>query len=203
MQTFKIGDKVKLEEWNEYLPIIGVKQFDILVREDDDVAWYNTKSLKFIKEQDMQNTQASSTQTDSNQADQADQHAFQAGDTVWCVIYGEGKVTAVDAYGEYYPVNVRFPGDNNQCYTRDGKFHIESNRCLYFSEPKVEASVTRPFVSKLIGKKVLVVSSTAVQIKTIFAENSKSLSFTPFGDFVDKQDILAIYEVASENLLSN
>ena len=190
MHKFKIGDKVKLEQWDEYLPIVAVKQFDILVRQDADVAWYNTNQFNFTKEQDMQNAQQ-------------DQHAFQVGDTVWCVIYGEGKVTAVDAYGECYPVNVRFPGDNNQCYTRDGKFHIESNRCLYFSEPKVEASITRPFVSKLIGKKVLVVSNAGSVIRTIAEETIDRIRFTGFGDYANKQDISAIYEITSENLLSN
>lgn len=199
MQKFKIGDKVKLEEWNAYLPILAVKQFDILVRQDEDVAWYNTNQFNFTKEQDMQNTQVSSTQTDSKQADQ---YAFQAGDTVWCVIYGEGKVTAVDAYGGYYPVNVRFPGDNNQCYTRDGKFYTEGNRCLYFSEPKVEASITRPFVPVLEGKLVVVETEDGRVVGEVFDETLTHFKLTDGYSFM-KAICVAVYEVNSENLLSN
>ena len=74
-------------------------------------------------------------------------------------------------------------------------------RTLFFSEPKIEASVTRPFVPTLAGKRVVVVHPSAVRLLTIFKEDKERIYVTEEGHYWDKDKIAEIYEVSSENLL--
>ena len=98
---------------------------------------------------------------------------FRVGDTVWCLMRGKGKVVMVLTARElqHCPVVVDFPKtvnpvtgeeySNRHSYSKDGKWSQDFNRTLFFSEPKIEASVTRPFVPTLIGKDVLAVLKTS------------------------------------------
>lgn len=77
---------------------------------------------------------------------------FKVGQTVWCVIFGEGEVERVVS-ADPYPVQVYFERiDDTYWYTADGKPNEYSNRTLFFSEPKIEA---QEFPSRYIGKTVL------------------------------------------------
>ena len=83
------------------------------------------------------------------------QDAFRVGDVVWDVAFGKGSVYKISEMA-YYSIKVEFENGFEKSFTPDGKIHEESNRTLFFSEPKIEASVTRPFVPTLVGKMVVV-----------------------------------------------
>lgn len=131
------------------------------------------------------------------------QDAFRVGDVVWCFIYGKGEVSNIMGNPEdyTYPVEVCFENGDGSWYTLDGKLDEMSNRTLFFSEPKIEASVTRPFVPTLVGKRVVVVHPSAVRLLTIFKEDKERIYVTEEGHYWDKDKIAEIYEVSSENLL--
>ena len=79
---------------------------------------------------------------------------FNVGQTVWCLLYGKGKVVQVESQ-DAYPITVEFDNADNQRYTYDGKYHVYCPRTLFFSEPKIEA---QEFPSKYVGKTVFAVS---------------------------------------------
>lgn len=125
---------------------------------------------------------------------------FKVGDTVWCLVYGEGMVTTVYT-SEYskYPIKVEF-GQRTENYTLDGRLLINGNRTLFFSEPKIEASVTSPFVSKLVGKKVAV--NTKYGLCVIGVVEIEDLEYLTIDDYhYAKNELKAIYEITSENIL--
>ena len=133
------------------------------------------------------------------------QDEFRVGDVVWCLIYGKGEVSSIMGNPEdyTYPVEVCFEDGGRDWYTLDGKLNEMSNRTLFFSEPKIEASVTRPFVPTLAGKRVVVVHTSAVRLLTIFKEDKERIYVTEEGHYWDKDKIAEIYEVSSENLLTS
>lgn len=68
---------------------------------------------------------------------------FQPGDTVWCVLFGQGRVTKIDPESAYQ-VRVRFK-DDDCWYTADGKLHATmATRTLFFSPPVVTGETRRP-----------------------------------------------------------
>ena len=88
------------------------------------------------------------------------QDAFRVGDVVWCLLNGEGQVISTEKnQWRYFNIEVQFKRldkDETWFYTEDGKINEGQNRALFFSEPKIEASVTRSFVPTLVGKRVVV-----------------------------------------------
>lgn len=135
------------------------------------------------------------------------QDEFQVGDVVWCILRGRGSVTCVadKNEGKTRPVEVCF-GSSFSWYTYDGKPNSEHSRTLFFSEPKIEAAVTRPFVPTLIGKKVVVESQSLglLMACTVTGETRAKVNVIDGrGDNYrwQKVGISAIYEVSSENLL--
>ena len=70
---------------------------------------------------------------------------FKVGQTVWCLIYGQGVVTDVDSKRteEIYPVFVKFQNyDELQNYTMEGKFHNQGNITLFpYPVEVVKASI--------------------------------------------------------------
>ena len=129
------------------------------------------------------------------------QDEFRVGDVVWDTAYGKGKVVFLD--DDAHSVKVVYDSGDLNWYTQDGKMSPETNRTLFFSEPKVEASVTRPFVPTLAGKRVVVVHTSAVRLLTIFKEDKERIYVTEEGHYWDKDKIAEIYEVSSENLLTS
>lgn len=124
---------------------------------------------------------------------------FKVRDTVWCVARGKGVITAINC-NDTYPVFASFNGVGADYYTRDGEMYVGGPRCLFFSEPKVEASVTRPFEPTLNGKKVLIVTNGESCIETVFQETEDKLYVNAQGNYWGKKDIIELYEVGA-NLL--
>lgn len=127
---------------------------------------------------------------------------FKVGDIVYCVMYGRGVVEEVCNSADMLGVAVSFDKGDFNWYTKDGRYNIELNRTLFFSEPKIEASVTRPFVPTLVGKRVVL----RYKDGSYFAEHAvlneeTSTQISSDADRWFKDEIQAIYEVSSENLL--
>ena len=144
------------------------------------------------------------------------QDEFRVGDDVWCILRGKGKVVMVLTAREqqHCPIVVDFEKtinpDNGQVYsnrhqyTKDGRWYQDFNRTLFFSEPKIEASVTRPFVPTLVGRKVVVryFDETWTRHPVVVTAETEEKIFTKNG-YDYKFDIEEIYEVSSENLLTS
>ena len=128
---------------------------------------------------------------------------FRVGDVVWDVVFGKGSVYKISEM-VYYSIKVKFENGFEKSFTPDGKFHEEFNRTLFFSEPKVEASVTRPFVPTLVGKRVVVqyYDGTWIPHPVVVTEETEEEIFTKNGSDY-KSDLIAIREVSSENLLTS
>ena len=74
---------------------------------------------------------------------------FNEGQTVWCLIYGQGVVTDVDSKRteETYPVFVKFQNyDELHSYTMEGKFHNQGNITLFPYPVEVVKAVTKPSI---------------------------------------------------------
>ena len=130
------------------------------------------------------------------------QDEFRVGDVVWDVVFGKGSVYKISEM-VYYSIKVEFENGFEESFTPDGKIHEESNRALFFSEPKVEASVTRPFVPTLVGKRVVVQYCDGAWHKPVVvtAETEEEIFTKNGSDY--KSDVIAIHEVSSENLLTS
>lgn len=192
--SFQVGDEVKLEGWCEFLQVVEVDGSRVKLIEDDTTAWYDTEDSDFIKkgiEMKMNEFQSGNTKGDS----------FKVGDVVWCIARGKGVVEEIHP-AEAYPVVVYFDSGNSDWYTKDGKLDEMSNRTLFFSEPKVEASVTRPFVPTLVGKTVIMeyFDGTRTDPAMVTAESKDEVFYGSGSNY--KSDLTAIYEVSSENLLN-
>lgn len=82
---------------------------------------------------------------------------FKVGQTVWCLLYGKGKVVVIDNNDPTYSVYVQFEESGELLwYTHDGKYITLANRTLFHSEPQVIAATEPVFEPKLVGKVVLV-----------------------------------------------
>ena len=127
---------------------------------------------------------------------------FRVGDVVWCILHGKGEVIYIKHPVATYLVEVCFEGGDTFWYTKDGRWYQDFNRTLFFSEPKIEASATRPFVSTLIGKNVVVDTLCCGQIVgRVFEETLMQIKLD--GGYRPMKDLCtAIYEVSSENLLT-
>ena len=75
---------------------------------------------------------------------------FSIGQTVWCLIYGQGVVTDVDneRTKETYSVFVKFQNydELHISYTADGRFHNQGNVTLFPYPVEVVKSVTKPSI---------------------------------------------------------
>jgi len=139
----------------------------------------------------------------NNSSNQVKPDEFRVGDIVWCLLYGKGEVSSLmgDPEGDTYPMEVCFENGDGNWYTLDGKLDEVGNRTLFFSEPKIEASVTRPFVPTLVGKMVVVKEPAChlVCIKIGF-ENQETFGG---GGYSFRKALVEVYEVSSENLLKS
>ena len=131
------------------------------------------------------------------------QDAFRVGDVVWDVVFGKGSVYKISEMA-YYSIKVEFENGFEKSFAPDGKTHEGFNRTLFFSEPKIEASVTRPFVPTLVGKRVVVqyYDGEWLAHPVVVTEETEEKIFTKNGSAY-KFDIVEIYEVSSENLLTS
>ena len=134
------------------------------------------------------------------------QDEFRVGDVVWCLHYGKGVVSNTESF-----IEVDY-GWTAELYTPEG-VHVATQermpdgyslRALFFSEPKIEASVTRPFVPTLVGKRVVVQYDNGIWTRhpvVVIAETEEKIFTKNGSDY--KYDIVEIYEVSSENLLTS
>lgn len=127
---------------------------------------------------------------------------FEVGQKVWCLVFGEGYISAV-VTDDPYPVRARFKNGEDDSYTTDGKLFIKGKRSLYFSEPVITARETPPFVGKLeIGATYTVhVRNYAMFVAELEGETedfirTKGLNFS-------KQEIIGIWKSTPENIKSN
>jgi hypothetical protein len=124
---------------------------------------------------------------------------FKVGDKVWCLMLGAGEVIDIGPRAGNYPVKVKFGDSWVETYTADGKINAAwKSRSLFFSEPKIEASVKRPFVPTLVGKTVWVRPGDAMG--KVAGENVDSFWFES-GTTYYKQLVGDVFEVIPENLL--
>lgn len=151
------------------------------------------------------------TNDSSNTSNQVKPDEFKEGDTVWCLMRGKGKVVMVLTARDFQhcPIVVDFPktvnpttGEeytNRYSYSKDGKWSQDYNRTLFFSEPKIEASVTRPFVPTLVGKRVIVRQKGCHDFMIHITYEDCDM----FGDklYTFEKNCVEVYEVSSENLL--
>ena len=125
------------------------------------------------------------------------QDEFRVGDVVWDVVFGKGSVYKISEMA-YCSIKVEFENGFEKSFTPDGKIHVESHRTLFFSEPKIEASVTRPFVPTLVGKRVIVLEYACYPQVFVVTWEDESM----FGN--DEYECIksnsTVYEVSSENL---
>ena len=125
---------------------------------------------------------------------------FRVGDVVWDTACGKGKVVFLD--DDAQPVKVVYDSGDYNWYTQSGKIHEESIRTLFFfSEPKIEASVTRPFVPTLVGKRVVVLEYTCYP--QVFVVTWEDESMFGNDEYECIKDNSTVYEVSSENLLTS
>lgn len=126
---------------------------------------------------------------------------FRVGDEVWCLHYGKGVVSNIESF-----IEVDY-GWTAELYTPEG-VHVATQetmpdgyslRTLYFSEPKIEASVTRPFVPTLVGKRV-VVQEPACHDMVINISWEDQYKFGNDNHAFYKEKCVA-FEVSNENLL--
>ena len=75
---------------------------------------------------------------------------FSTGQTVWCLIYGQGVVTDVDSKRteETYPVFVKFQNydELHISYTMEGKFHNQGNITLFPYPVEIVKVITKPSI---------------------------------------------------------
>lgn len=194
--NFKIGDEVRLPDWDDFYPITRIYGDSIRITQGDDSSWYEI-TLGFIKkEKEMEENQ------------QGDE--FNVGDTVWCIVYGKGEVKDVKSPAKEYPVHVIFAKEvMDKLYehviefTIDGKLNKAGNRTLFFTEPKVEGSITRPFVPTLVGKTVAIYSTSFPRgvIRKVYGETHDKIFISEQDEYHEKINVREVYKVSSENLL--
>lgn len=130
-----------------------------------------------------------------------EKNMFKVGQKVWCVALGEGTVSSIMDEGSNYPVNVKFSAGMEEFYTGDGKLFLSGNRTLFFSPPIISAETEPPFVSTLVGKKVLLESNKVdfMEIVTVLDETADKIYTDSFVDYWCKDDV-TVYEITPVNL---
>ena len=133
---------------------------------------------------------------------------FQVGNVVWDVIYGKGVVTDVaNATSCDFPILVKFSPDfGEDTFTKDGKRYLSFPRTLFFSEPKIEGAVVRPFTPTLEGKTIVIYSSGYPEgiVRVVKKETEAKIYFGDHSSEYHRKDAISeIREVGSENIFKN
>ena len=131
------------------------------------------------------------------------ENIFKEGQTVWCLIYGKGKVEKVDTSNSF-PVIVVFDNGEEEGYSYTGKMWMKANRSLFFSEPKVEALEKPKYESELPDDYIVLLSKSDNSSAKVLirAEDEKTNTFSFEGYTteykVDKKDYMCL-EIKREN----
>jgi len=62
---------------------------------------------------------------------------FYVGQSVYCLVYGEGVVNDVCDFLGGFPILVKFSNNTSVRYTKDGRMFKGRNVCLYTSKPEI------------------------------------------------------------------
>lgn len=125
---------------------------------------------------------------------------FKVGDKVWCLMHGAGEVISITppTRCENYPVKVKFQGTYIESYTPDGRITTGwKTRTLFFSEPKVEAAVKRPFTPTLIGKNIVINHAVVGTLMFTVTEETDEYIVNRLLRY-KKEDIRSIYELGEK-----
>lgn len=182
--------------------------FDIT---DDD--GYTMTSLVYLNEEEFPLEEEFEIVEKVKEKEMNKESLFKVGDVVYDVVYGKGKVISI--HGNYivgYPIQVKFSKEVMDTlseevldFTQDGKLNTIANRTLFFSEPKIEALTERPFVPTLVGKTLLIYSEGFPNgvVRKIIKETPDKIEYDSFGNYHMKKNILEMYEVSKENLVTH
>lgn len=109
---------------------------------------------------------------------------FKVGQKVWCLCHGKGVVVDIAEPMVHHAIRADFD-NSTEWYTTDGRLFSDGNRTLFFSEPKIEALESPPFVPTLIGKTILLRSNTGGKDYVVeVLEETESLLYTTGGKFI-------------------
>ena len=115
---------------------------------------------------------------------------FREGDTVWCVVYGKGTVMRTNPVKVSFDKHVGWIG-----YTTDGRFDQTFPRSLFFSEPKITAKTTRPFVPTLEKKWLVIVMSNNQVLSGVAEKETETTILLAMGDLILKGFISRLTEM--------
>ena len=119
---------------------------------------------------------------------------FKVGQTVYCLIFGEGKVVGI-ADEEENGITVELLGGGRASYTQEGEYYGGYNRVLFFSKPEVIAETEPPFEPTLVGKEILITAENCcLEVVTVHKETKDKIYITPEATrFYQKKDIRTIH----------
>lgn len=130
---------------------------------------------------------------------------WEVGQVVWCLFAGKGRVISVDE-GNFDPVQVEFDDGGYMTYGYSGKKSGYDFRCLFFSEPKIEAELfppKKPFVPKLkSGDRVLIKDKHGLfgegTAFVVHKECDDRIYISEAGDYFMKHDIASLQVLGEE-----
>lgn len=125
---------------------------------------------------------------------------FKVGQTVYCAMFGEGKVVEIhtpESTDDIFTVGVKFKNMNSaRWYTNEGKYYEEVNRTLFFTKPEVQGATEPVFEPQLKeGDKIVTLYNGICSIQTVKEETEKSVYVYPTeedpeeGSYFPKNDV--------------
>lgn len=130
---------------------------------------------------------------------------WEVGQVVWCLFAGKGRVVSVDE-GNFDPVQVEFDDGGYMTYRYSGMKSGYDFRCLFFSEPKIEAELfppKKPFVPTLKrGDRVHIYTKGGLFpegfVREVFSEVDDRIYISENHHYFLKKDILSIRVLGEE-----
>ena len=200
----KVGDKVNgfkfsgaefpdieySEEMDYYVGKVG-EVVDVLserfyVKFSDGNSWYYPCSLSHLAKIEENGSKETSP--------------FKVGQTVWDVLYGEGKIIEINV-GDEYPVVVSFEkAQEVMSYRYNGKMHNDYARTLFFSEPKIIADEKPKFTPVLEYCDVLIAVGNdgdvkgLVEMVVVHSEDETHIECSEFSYMKESWDFYRIGE---------
>ena len=125
---------------------------------------------------------------------------FKVGQTVWDVLYGEGKIIEINV-GDEYPVVVSFvKAQEVMSYRYNGKMHNDYARTLFFSKPKIIADEKPKFTPVLEYGDVLIAVGNdgdvkgLVEMDVVHSEDETHIECSEFSYMKESWDFYRIGE---------
>lgn len=96
---------------------------------------------------------------------------FKVGQTVYCVLFGEGVVSSINLE-DLYPIEVEFGVENYRYYTEEGSYIYEAGRTLFFTNPEIQGATEPVFEPQLKeGDKIVSLYKGESVIKEVVEED--------------------------------